>query len=320
MNPARSVTRFLCTVLILLAIAAVHVVGEQAITVNVDLVNIYFTVCNKKGRLIPHLAQTKFAVSEDGKPQLITNFSRDTDSPLTIALLLDTSGSVRFKLPFERDAAIDFLQSTLRPGRDKAGIFTFDSTIDLRQDYTDDLQLLTAAVRQTRAGGGTRMYDALCLLLNRRHGPEAERRGIVLLSDGKDTTSRSSPKQVVEAAQRSNATIYAISVNSIDASPTDSRRGDEVLEMFAQETGGKAFFPRRAKDLAEYFSEISDELRSQYTIAYRPTNSKRDGTYRNIHIEVVDNPRYIVRSRSGYYAPDSAGSSLPDPGQQAIAH
>ena len=320
MTPARRVTRVLCVVLLLLAFAAMHVAAEQSITVNVDLVNIYFTVCNKKGRLIPHLAQTKFAVTEDGKPQLITNFSRETDLPLTIALLLDTSGSVRFKLPFERDAAIGFLQSTLRRGRDKAGIFTFDSTIDLRQDYTDDLQLLTTAVRHTRAGGGTRMYDALCLLLNSRLGPEAERRGIVLLSDGKDTTSRSSPKQVVEAAQRSNVTIYAISVNSIDASPTDSRRGDEVLEMFAQETGGKAFFPRRAKDLAEYFSEISDELRSQYTIAYRPTNTKRDGTYRQIRIEVVDNPHYVVRSRSGYYAPEALRTSLPNAEQQAIAH
>jgi VWFA-related protein len=312
--------RFFCIALLVIGLAAEAMMGEQSLTVNVDLVNIYFTVCNKKGRLIPNLTRTKFTVSEDGKPQLITNFTRETELPLTIALLIDTSGSVRFKLPFERDAAIEFLQSTLRPTRDKAAVVTFDSTVDLRQEYTDDLQLLTNAVRRTRAGGGTRMYDALCLLLNGRFGPEGERRGIVLLSDGKDTTSRTSPRQVVDAAQQNNVIIYAISVNSMDASPTDSRRGDEVLEMFARETGGKAFFPERPKELAGYFKEISDELRSQYTIAYRSTNTKRDGTYRKVQIDVVDNPHYVVRSRSGYYAPPSVTNSLPEAGQQAVAH
>src|SRR5262245_56353563 len=128
--------RVLCAML-LVVVLAVAQAAEQGITVNVDLVNIYFTVCNKHGRVIPNLTRENFAVFEDGDPQVVTNFSRETDRPLTIVLLIDTSGSVRYKLSFEQDAAIDFLNSTLRRGRDKAAVFTFDSAVDLLENYTD---------------------------------------------------------------------------------------------------------------------------------------------------------------------------------------
>src|SRR6266850_5822152 len=295
-------TRVLCSMLLVVALAAAQAGEEQLITVNVDLVNIYFTVCNKRGRLIADLARERFAVYEGDNPQVITNFSRETDLPLTIALLIDTSGSVRYKLGFEQEAAIEFLNSTLRHGMDQATVVTFDSSIDLRQDYTNERQLLATAVRRTRSGGGTRLYDALSFLLNGTLASRGGRRVIILLTDGDDNSSRSSPREVVEAAQRNNVAIYAVSVNSISIRFDDSDRSDVTLEMLGTETGGKAFFPKGLKDLSAHFKAISKELRSQYTIAYRSTNRKRDGTYRRIQIAVTDH-HYSVRARSGYYAP-----------------
>jgi VWFA-related protein len=293
--------RALCAAVLMLVLVSGQ--AEDLIKVNVDLVNVYFTVCNKKGRPIRNLARDNFNVFEDGSPQVITNFSRETDVPLTIVLLIDTSGSIRYKLNFERDAENQFFYSTLRPGSDKAALYTFDTGIDLRQEYTDNVQLLTNAVGRIRAGGGTRLYDALYFVLSKAFTGREGRRGLILLTDGDDNSSRISPHEVVEAAQRNNVAIYAIGVNSLVPLPiSDSNRVDRVLEMFAVETGGKAFFPHAPKQLSTYFQMITNELRSQYTIGYRSTNTNRDGTFRNIRIDVKD-AYYIVHSRSGYYAP-----------------
>ena len=294
--------RPLCGLLLVAALTGTQGVQRQVIKVDVDLVNIYFTVCNKHGRLIPNLDRANFAVYEDNNPQVITNFSRETDVPLKLVLLIDTSGSVRYKLPFEQDVSIAFLNSVLRPGVDQASVVTFDSSIDLRQDYTDDPLLLASAIRRIRAGGATRLYDALSLLLNGTLAEGTPRRAIVLLTDGDDNVSRSSPGEVMEAAQRNNVPIYVVSVNSIGIPADESNLRDSTLEMFGTETGGKAFFPKRLKDLSSHLAAISKELRSQYTIAYRSTNDKRDGSYRKIRIE-VRNTQYSVHARSGYYAP-----------------
>jgi Ca-activated chloride channel homolog len=296
--------RVLFAMLLVVVLAAAQAGEEQLITVNVDLVNVYFTVCNKRGRLIPNLDRESFAVYEDNSLQVITNFSRETDLPLSIALLIDTSGSVRYKLAFEREAAIGFLNSTLRQGLDRAAVVTFDSTIDLRQDYTNDQQVLANALRRIRSGGGTRLYDALLFLVNGSLAGRDGRRAIILLTDGDDNSSRTSAGEVVEAAQRNNVAIYAISVNSVGFRFDDSDRGDGALEILGTETGGKAFFPKRLKDLHAHFRAISKELRSQYSIAYRSANPKRDGAYRKIRIDVKD-AHYFVRARSGYYAPST---------------
>src|SRR6267142_691336 len=293
--------RALCAGLLAVVLTAAHA-AEHEITVNVDLVNIYFNVCNRKGRLIQDLRRESFTVFEDEKQQVITNFSQETDVPVTVALVIDTSGSVRDKLPFEKEAVIDFLQATLRRGRDKAVVFTFDSRVELQQDYTDDPALLSEAVRRTRAGGGTRMHDALHAVVQEKLSGQEERKAILLLTDGDDNSSRSSPWEVVETAQRNNVAIYAISVNALGIPLENAARADGFLEMFAAETGGKAFFPKGLKELSAYFKRISVELQSQYTIAYRSTNPKRDGTFRKIRIDVKD-LHYSVRSRSGYYAP-----------------
>jgi Ca-activated chloride channel family protein len=294
--------RVLSSMLVMAVWASAQIRDSQVITVDVDLVNIYFTVSNKHGRLIPGLGRDHFAVYEDDNLQLITNFSRETDVPLTIAFLIDTSGSVRYKLPFEQNAAVEFLHSLLRPGMDRASVVTFDSSIDLRQDYTGDQQLLEQAVTRTRSGGATRLYDALMFLLNGALAAHDSRRAIIVLTDGDDNASRSSPIDVVEAAQRNNVAIYIVSVNSVGIPSEHSARSDSILKMCATETGGRAFFPETLKDLYSYFAAISKELRSQYTIAYRSNNLKRDGAYRKVRIE-IRNTHYSVRARSGYYAP-----------------
>jgi VWFA-related protein len=190
----------------------------------------------------------------------------------------------------------------LKPNHDKAAVFTFDSSIDLQQDYTDDSSRLAQAVIHTRAGGGTRLYDALTTAMQQKLTGNEERKVIVLLTDGDDNSSRSSAQQVVAAAQRDGVTIYAISMNALGLPLDDADRCDRTLKMIARETGGEAFFPAKIKDLPTQFKRITEELRSQYTIAYRSTNPKKDGGYRKIQVG-VKNQRYSIRTRPGYFAP-----------------
>jgi VWFA-related protein len=278
--------------------------GQQTIKVDVDLVNIYFTVVNKRGRLISGLSCEKFDVFEDGVPQVITHFSQETDVPLRLVLLMDTSGSIRDRLTLEQQAAAAFFQATLRPERDKAAVVTFDSGVDLRQDYTDDSSLLAQAVFRIIAGGGTRLYDALALVIEEKLTDVAERKVIILLTDGKDNISANSQQDVIDVARRYAVTIYAISMNAFRNLLDDSSVSDGRLEVLAEETGGQAFFPNTLKDVIASLSRISNELRSQYTLAYRSSNRKEDGSFRSIRIQVRKG-HYDVRARSGYYAPQS---------------
>ena len=196
-----------CAMLLVVVLASGQPLQEQVITVNVDLVNIYFTVSNKRGRLVTNLDRGSFRALEDGNVQTITHFSKETDAPLTILLLVDTSGSVRDKLKFEQEAAVDFLAATLRRGRDKAAVFTFDHEIEMRQDFTDDPLLLAGSIKSIMAGGGTRMYDALySVISNNLAGPE-DRKAVILITDGDDKSSRRTPDDVVQAAIRNDVSI-----------------------------------------------------------------------------------------------------------------
>jgi VWFA-related protein len=297
--------RVFSVMLLTLVLAAARSAEDQIIEVNVDLVNTYFTVCNKKGRLVTGLDRESFTIFEDGRPQIITNFSREADVPLTIVLLIDSSGSVRDKLTFERDAATEFLYSALQSGRDKAALVVFNYAFELSQDYTDDPALLASAAKQIRAGGGTRMYDALHFALQEKLAGPEERKVIILISDGDDNASRRSLDEVVDLAQRNSVCIYTISMNALGIPSAESDQSDRMLELLASETGGRAFFPAKLEKLASNFKRIADELRSQYTIAYRSTNAKKDGTFRKIRID-VEKGRYSVRTRTGYYAPVQA--------------
>jgi len=271
---------------------------------RVDEVNVVFTVTDKRDHFVKDLTQNDFRVIDDSKPALsIQSFNRQTNLPLRVGLLIDASNSVRDRFKFEQEAAIEFLNQIIRPRFDKAFVIGFDTTPEVTQDFSDDAEALSKGVRMLRAGGGTAMYDAIYFacrdkLMQADKGVLATRRAIILLSDGEDNQSRVSREEAVEMAQRAEVIIYAISTNTSGL----KLRGDKVLEHFAEQTGGKAFFPFKIEDVSNAFLEISDELRSQYSISYKPADFVADGKYRKIEI-LADNKKYHVRARKGYYAP-----------------
>jgi VWFA-related protein len=296
--------RLWCAILLAVVVGLAHP-AEDTLRVDVDLVNIFFTISSHRGRLITDIDRESLSVLEDGQPQSITHFSREIDVPLTIVVLMDTSGSVWDKLRFEKKAAAEFFFTAVRPGRDQAALVTFDHDIEVQQDYTDNQAALASRAGRVIAGGGTRLYDALHFVIEHKLNGPQERKLVVLITDGDDQKSRRSPEEVIDLAQRNNVAIYAISMNALGVKPKESDRSDQILEMLAAETGGKGFFPRKLEKLASSFCDIANELRSQYSLGYRSTNARRDGTFRTVHIQTKQS-RYSVRARSGYYAPSEA--------------
>src|SRR5262245_5451378 len=272
------------------------------LVINVDLVNVLFTVTDRRGKLVTDLSQKELKLFEDNRAQSITNFSRETDLPLTIALLIDTSTSIRDRFKFEQEAAIDFLYRTIRPKKDKGLLITFDSAIELVQDYTDNPEALAKAIRQVRPGGGTKMLDSIYLACQEKLKSETGRKLIILISDGDDNLSLETVNSTLEMAQRADVAIFTISTNSSGFFGLTAPKSDKLLKRLADETGGRAFFPFKAEDLSQSFQDIATELRSQYSLAYRSSNVNRDGTFRAIKIE-PDRKNLKVKSRKGYYAP-----------------
>ena len=276
---------------------------QERLRVDVELVNVSCSVRDKKGKLVTDLNKENFRVYENNKVQEITNFTRETDQALAIAVLIDTSTSIRDKFKFEQEAAIDFFHTTIRRKKDKALLLTFDSTIDLLQDFTDDPDQLTKAVRALKPGGGTKMFDAIFQVCQEKmKGEIGSRKVLVLISDGDDNLSLESMESTLEIAQRTDVSIFAISTNSSAFFGMSSPKNDKILKSLADQTGGRAFFPPKAEDLAQSFQDISQELRSQYSLAYRSTNSDRDGSFRAIKID-TDRKDLKVRARKGYYGP-----------------
>jgi len=214
----------------------------------------------------------------------------------------DTSTSIRDRFKFEQEAAIDFLYRTIRPKKDKGLLITFDSAIELVQDYTDNPEVLAKAIRQVRPGGGTKMLDALYLACQEKLKSETGRKLIILISDGDDNLSLETVTSTLEMAQRSDVAIFTISTNSSGFFGLTAPKADKLLRRLADETGGRAFFPFKAEDLSQSFQDIAAELRSQYSLAYRSSNANRDGTFRAIKIE-PERKNVKVKSRKGYYAP-----------------
>lgn len=281
--------------------------GDDKLTVirkQVDEVNVVFTVTDKRGKFVKDLTQSDFQVLDDKKPpQSIRSFNRETNLPLRVGLLIDASNSVRDRFKFEQDAAIEFLNQIIRPKYDKAFVIGFDTTPEVTQDFTDNTEALSKGVRMLRPGGGTAMYDAIYYacrdkLMNYDKGSLATRRAIILLSDGEDNQSRVTREEAVEMAQRAEVIIYTISTNTSGL----KLRGDKILEHFAEETGGRAFFPFKIEEVADAFSQIQDELRSQYSLSYKPAELQPNGQFHSIAI-LADNKKYKVRARKGYYAP-----------------
>ena len=276
---------------------------QDPLVVHVELVNISFSVLDKKNKLITDLDQGDFKIFVNNKPQAITHFSRETDLPLTVGMLIDTSTSLRDKLKFEQEASIDFFHTTLRRKKDKGALISFDSNIDILQDFTDDPDVLTKAVKRLKPGGGTRLFDAIVLVSREKLRNESStRRVLLVISDGDDNLSTETLESTLEMAQRAEVSIFTISTNSSGFFGMESPKHDKVLKKLAEETGGRAFFPNRAEDLAQSFFDVSQELRSQYSLAYRSTDTSHDGAFRAIHIE--SNRKDVrIKSRKGYYAP-----------------
>jgi Ca-activated chloride channel family protein len=270
---------------------------------RVDEVNVLFIATDKHGKFVRDLNQADFAILDDHKPpQSIINFRRETDLPLHLGLLIDVSGSVHSRFEFEQDAAISFLQHSIRAGFDKAFIVGFNNKSQLSQDFTDDVKLLSAGVHKLNDGGGTALYDAVyraCKDKFLKDRPEhPARKAIVIVSDGEDNQSEYTRAQAIEMAQRAEVIIYAISTDDSGL----ILRGDKNLEQLAEATGGRAFFPFKMKDITRSYAAIEDELRSQYIVSYKPADFDADGRFRSIQISALKKDLQ-VRARKGYFAP-----------------
>ncbi|HZS55463.1 MAG TPA: VWA domain-containing protein [Bryobacteraceae bacterium] len=271
------------------------------IRAEVTRVNMLFTVTDKHGRFITDLNREDFEVFENKKEQNILEFTSETDLPLRLAILIDTSNSIRDRFHFQQEAATNFINSVMR-GQDKATIVSFDTAAELVADLTNDTHKLENAVRDLRPGGGTALYDAIYFACRDKLMQDQPmykfRRAMVILSDGEDNESRYSRDQALEMAQRADTVIYTISTN-ISHVETD---GDKVMRYFAEQTGGVSFFPFEAKDLNQSFENIANELRHQYNLFYRPEPLKNDGLYHSVQIKVKGRKDLVVRARRGYYA------------------
>jgi Ca-activated chloride channel homolog len=273
------------------------------ILVDVTRVNMLFTVTDKKGRFITDLTKDDFEIIESKKLQPIQEFTAESDLPLRLAILVDTSNSIRDRFKFEQEAAVEFINSVVHPGTDKAMVVSFDSSAELVADLIDDTRRLNGAILSLRPGGGTALYDAIffaCRDKLQQDQPKHKfRRAMVVLTDGEDNESRYTRDQALEMAQKADVVIYAISTN-ITHAETD---GDKVLKYLTAETGGHAFFPFKVEDLEQSFENIANELRHQYNVFYRPEPLKTDGLYHTVELRVKGRKDLLVRARKGYYAP-----------------
>jgi len=281
------------------------------IRVQVNLVNLFATVRDKHKAIVTGLTQDDFQVYEDGQLQEITNFSAESNLPITLGILMDTSGSEYYMLSGEKEAGSRFLGRVLRKG-DLAMIMTFDTDVDLLADFTDDRGLLDRAINRakinvpvggvivqgplpTSGSGGTNFYDAVYLAAHDKLSSEAGRKAIVVLTDAEDTGSKLQLGDAIEAAQRTDTVVHILLVAADGGDQSVARR-------LTDDTGGRMIIVRSERNLEQAFDQISEELRSQYTIGYTPTNKKHDGSYRKIRVE-MKNKDYSVLTRRGYYAP-----------------
>ncbi len=268
--------------------------------VEVDAVNVLAAIHDEDTReFVTDLTREDFEIYEDGVRQSITNFTQQTNLPLTIALCMDTSSSVRLKLAFEKDTAIDFLYAVMRPV-DRALLVEFDTGVTLVHDFTSNPNDLVREIKLLRAGGGTSLYDAIYLVAEQKMLQEEGRKTVVVLSDGADLTSKRTFEEMLRMAYQAEITVYAISTTRFGADI--DHEGDNALRQLTESTGGRAFFPFSTESLASAFQEVDRELRSQYNLTYVPTNKKRDSSFREIKVKVArDGVR--LRHRQGYFAP-----------------
>jgi len=305
----RAILSYLCVASLAGGLALASPPGQ--IRVQVNLVNLFATVRDKHKAIVTGLKQDDFQVYEDGQLQEITNFSAESNLPITLGILIDTSGSEYYMLSGEKEAGSRFLGRVLRKG-DLAMIMTFDTDVDLLADFTDDRGLLDRAINRAQinvpvggvivqgplpssGSGGTNFYDAVYLAAHDKLSDEAGRKAIVVLTDAEDTGSKLQLGDAIEAAQRTDTVVHILLVAADGGDQSVARR-------LTDDTGGRMIIVRNERNLEQAFDQISEELRSQYTIGYTPTNKKHDGSYRKIRVE-MKNKDYSVLTRRGYYAP-----------------
>jgi len=313
--------------LILAALAALPAAQQETpqtsgttLKVTTQVVNVYAVVKDKKGHPVPDLNIDAFELTEDNVPQQIKYYSRETDTPLTMGILVDTSPSQGRVLRIEQEEAKEFLSQVLRP-KDMAFVLHFDVETELLQDFTGDLRLLSRAIDGTvinggaqgvlpsplptgDTGGATHLYDAIYLSSRELLKNEVGRKVLIMLTDGEDQGSKVKQNGALEAAQKSDVIIYSVAI--IDRAFYWGQGfgfgGDAALRKLSDETGGRVVQVDRARDTRAAFQEIANELRTQYLLGYTPANKKQDGAFRKIRVKVRDGS-YKVQARRGYYAP-----------------
>jgi VWFA-related protein len=301
------------TLLLYLA-GSCFVAQQQGIErVEIRRVRLPMTVLDNKGQPVIGLKSSDFIVFEDKKPQQIETFSDESGAgePLYVGVLLDTSPSAVAKITFEQEAAMNFLHAVLRPRKDRAAIISFDDEVTLRQDFTDKIDLLDRAVASlNKPGKQTALYDAVWQFCNDKLRNAPGRRAVVVITDGDDTYSRARLRDVIEIAQQTETTVFAVStkagflgtVPGVEAGQA-SDDGDRGLMLLGEETGGRAFFSGDLLQLEQSFEKVARELRAQYLVTYKPTNERYDGRFRRIEVKLATGRDSVkVRAKRGYVA------------------
>lgn len=273
---------------------------EGQIRVEVEAVNVLVTVTDRNGRLVTSLPRTRFRVNENGVQQPITNFSHQTELPLSLALLIDTSSSIRRQLDFEKKAATQFLYSVLQT-QDRALLVEFDTGVTLLHDFSNRPGEIANKIKGLRAGGGTAMLDALLVVCREKLVEGTGRKAIVIVSDGADRNSQHNVQEALQMVHKAGAIVYGIGTTRF-AADVDSG-GEKMLKKLAKETGGAALFPYSSAQLERSFELINQELRSQYSLTYVPINRARDGKFRKIEVRILQDKGLNIRHRKGYFAP-----------------
>ena len=276
--------------------------ATETITLFSREVDLFFTVTDKKGNFVTGLQQQNFGLLDNGRPpERVIRFVQQTNLPLRVGIMIDTSSSIRQRFPFEQQAAIDFLLQVMHPA-DRAFVEGFDVQTDIEQDFTNRIDLLDTGISKLRPGGGTALFDSLYKTCRDQmltlRGNADVRKALVLVSDGDDDYSRATESDAIKMCQRAQTIVYTISTNT---GPSKDK-GDDVLVRISSETGGQTFFPTRIQEVSQGFLNIEAELRSQYSLVYVPSDFRQDGSFRTIYLQCLD-PRFSVRAEKGYFAP-----------------
>ena len=278
---------------------------QPSFRAGIDIVSLNVTVTDASNHYVTDLAENEFSVFEDGVKQNLTFFSR-RQQPIALSLLLDSSASMEQHIGTLQTAATNFIKK-LKPN-DIAQVIDFDSRVEIRQGFTGNQADLQTAIEQTNAGGSTSLHNAIYIALKELRKVKAvseedvRRQALIVFSDGEDTSSLVSFEEVLDLAKRSETAIYAIALRGNDVQAKGFREAEFVMRTLAQETGGRAFFPARIEDLAGVYSQIADELASQYTLGFTSANQRRDGAWRRLVVQ-VSRANITPRTKKGYYAP-----------------